>query len=317
MKLIKNISQITIYFIIATVLWTGVIGLLYYWMFLTDKQNSEGLALYQARAFFQEIITVRSWNAIHGGVYVPITETTQPNPYLEDSLRDIQTIDGMKLTKINPANMTRLISDIISKDADIRFHITSEKPIRPANAPDEWEKISLKLFSAGVPEKFEFIELHEDTNVFRYMAPLLVEKSCLQCHSKQGYKEGDIRGGISVTMNAENFLALQSRLFKQRTYSFVIIWIVGLFILGYGSSRLKKSEQEKLFVIDGLNHSLSEIRELKGLLPICSSCKKIRDDKGYWNQLEVYIQTHTDAKFTHGICPDCAKKLYPDYYDKK
>jgi len=59
------------------------------------------------------------------------------------------------------------------------------------------------------------------------------------------------------------------------------------------------------------------VKLLKGLLPICSSCKKIRDDKGYWNQIEGYIQTHTDAKFTHGIYPDCAKTIYPDYFDKK
>ncbi len=56
----------------------------------------------------------------------------------------------------------------------------------------------------------------------------------------------------------------------------------------------------------------AEIRALKGLLPICSSCKRIRDDKGYWNRIEEYIRANTDARFTHGICPDCARKLYPD-----
>jgi len=50
------------------------------------------------------------------------------------------------------------------------------------------------------------------------------------------------------------------------------------------------------------------------MLPICAACKKIRDDKGYWNQIESYIREHSEAEFSHGICPDCAKKLYPDYY---
>jgi hypothetical protein len=54
------------------------------------------------------------------------------------------------------------------------------------------------------------------------------------------------------------------------------------------------------------------VKSLSGLLPICASCKKIRDDKGYWSQVESYIQKHSDATFTHGICPDCVKKLYPD-----
>ncbi len=60
--------------------------------------------------------------------------------------------------------------------------------------------------------------------------------------------------------------------------------------------------------------ALAEVKELKGLLPICSSCKKIRDDSGYWNQIESYISDHSKAEFTHGICPDCARKLYPEFY---
>ena len=63
---------------------------------------------------------------------------------------------------------------------------------------------------------------------------------------------------------------------------------------------------------DKLMKALKEIKTLSGLLPICAACKKIRDDKGYWNQMEGYIQQHSDAQFSHGMCPDCAKKLYPD-----
>ena len=58
--------------------------------------------------------------------------------------------------------------------------------------------------------------------------------------------------------------------------------------------------------------AVSELKILSGLLPICASCKKVRDDKGYWNQIESYLKAHTEAEFSHGICPDCAKKLYPD-----
>jgi len=61
-----------------------------------------------------------------------------------------------------------------------------------------------------------------------------------------------------------------------------------------------------------LEKALSEIKVLSGFIPICASCKKIRDDKGYWNQIEVYIRDHSEAKFTHSICPTCATKLYPD-----
>ncbi|RME49425.1 MAG: response regulator [Caldilineae bacterium] len=63
-----------------------------------------------------------------------------------------------------------------------------------------------------------------------------------------------------------------------------------------------------------LQKALAEVKQLSGLLPICSSCKKIRDDEGYWHQVEVYIRDHTDADFSHGLCPDCAQKLYPDFF---
>jgi len=63
-----------------------------------------------------------------------------------------------------------------------------------------------------------------------------------------------------------------------------------------------------------LQKALAEVKRLSGLLPICSACKKIRDDEGYWHQVEVYIRDHSDADFSHGLCPDCAQKLYPDYF---
>ncbi len=78
----------------------------------------------------------------------------------------------------------------------------------------------------------------------------------------------------------------------------------------------KQIERERDQLIEDLQRSLAEVKTLSGMLPICSSCKKIRDDKGYWNQIEAYIHEHSDATFSHGICPDCTQKLYPDYFKK-
>lgn len=73
-------------------------------------------------------------------------------------------------------------------------------------------------------------------------------------------------------------------------------------------------EKRQIQLINELQMALSKVKQLSGLLPICSSCKKIRDDKGYWNQLETYIHDHSEAEFTHSICEECAKKLYPDFH---
>lgn len=78
---------------------------------------------------------------------------------------------------------------------------------------------------------------------------------------------------------------------------------------------LKKAHDEQKVLIQQLQESLSEIKTLTGLLPMCAHCKKIRDDKGYWEKVEVYIEDHSEAEFSHGICPDCIKKLYPELGD--
>lgn len=84
-------------------------------------------------------------------------------------------------------------------------------------------------------------------------------------------------------------------------------------------NEIDRLSREKDNKIDELKIALSEIKTLRGIIPICSSCKKIRDDKEHWNQIEMYIKEHSDAEFSHGICPECAEKLYPEYnpYKKK
>ena len=93
---------------------------------------------------------------------------------------------------------------------------------------------------------------------------------------------------------------------------------VALMRIQDGTARKKAEEglQQKALELEKANQelqaSLDNVKTLRGLLPICSSCKKIRDDKGYWNQIESYISDHSDADFSHSICPDCVKKLYPE-----
>jgi hypothetical protein len=298
--------------ILAGFVWTiaiaGVIG----WNISNSVSHTEALTTYQARAFFQQIVTARFWNATHGGIYVPITEKTMPNPYLDDPDRDKITVDGLKLTKVNPAYMTRQIGEIAFNKNLVWFHLTSPKPIRPQNAPESWELQALTLFTTGKKEYVQFTESDSGSKLFRYMAPLFVEHSCLKCHAKQGYKENDLRGGISVTIQADPIIKIQNREILNSFLAFLVIWGLGLLGIGGVSYRLIKDEKRREIIIAKLEDALSKVKQLSGLFPICASCKKIRDDKGYWNQIESYIKDHSEAEFSHGICPDCIKKLYPD-----
>ncbi len=97
-----------------------------------------------------------------------------------------------------------------------------------------------------------------------------------------------------------------------RSFVFFLFIVFGLYVHVMEKKR-KKVEEEREQLVNQLQDTLAHLKVLRGMLPICASCKKIRDDKGYWNQIESYIREHSEAEFSHGICPDCAKKLYPDY----
>ncbi|MGC2062116.1 MAG: diguanylate cyclase [Thermodesulfovibrionales bacterium] len=164
--------------------------------------------LSHARAYFETIVATRLWNANYGGVYVEKKDNVQSNPYIENP--DIRTQDGRTFTLRNPAMMTREISEYIGKDKDFAFHITSKKLINPSNKPDSFEIKALDAFERGQKEIYEIASINS-RKLFRYMGPLYVTKDCLSCHDRQGYTEGEVRGGISVSYNIDpTFRKLQA-----------------------------------------------------------------------------------------------------------
>ncbi|PUB77356.1 MAG: diguanylate cyclase [gamma proteobacterium symbiont of Ctena orbiculata] len=153
-----------------------------------------------ARLVFDHIALVREWNANHGGVYVPVSESTPPNRYLEVENREIVVDDRLTLTMVNPAYMTRQVAELATRSNGIQLHITSLNPIRPENSPSELEREALLFFESGESEEFSRLLAKKSGYRFFYMAPLMTTRACLRCHEKQGYVEGDLRGGISVTI---------------------------------------------------------------------------------------------------------------------
>lgn len=181
-----------------SIAWLIILAASFMFQYHDSEQTHRELILSTTRALFDNIVLTRQWNAKHGGVYVPVTKETQPNPYLlNDPLRDIKVNDTLTLTKVNPAYMTRQLDELLGMSGKFQIHITSLKVIRPENRPSPREQKALKSFEKGIKEVGEIIKEGEDTKFF-YMAPLKVEKACLKCHEKQGYKEGDVRGGISI-----------------------------------------------------------------------------------------------------------------------
>ena len=153
--------------------------------------------------------------------------------------------------------MTREISEYSEKEGLFKFHITSLNLLNPANKPDDFETRALFLFERGTKE-FSITEKKNNITYFRYMAPLYVEEECLQCHSNQGYKIGEVRGGISVTFDIEN---IRSKLETNTIYAIIFGLLSTSFLLGliflFTVRLMKKTSEiqqrfEHLAITDGL-----------------------------------------------------------------
>lgn len=166
---------------------------------ISTRNNREKIHLQACRSLFKQIEMVRSWNAQHNGVYIPVTESVKPNPYLNDPMRDIVVSPDLMLTKINPSLMTREISQLTEQQSGAIMRITSLNLLNPDNEALPHEQAALMQFEKGMPEKWLHMQ-GSGQSVFFYMAPLKTDDSCLQCHANQGYRTGDIRGGISITL---------------------------------------------------------------------------------------------------------------------
>ncbi|MBI5143278.1 MAG: DUF3365 domain-containing protein [Nitrospirae bacterium] len=285
-------------------------------LFMNMRESAlydRNLALFAAKSFFQEMVAARKWISAHGGVYVPVTEHFRPNPYLKDPLRDVKTTDGMALTKINPSYMTRLTAEILLSDGGPKVHLTSLNPVRPGNAPDAWERAALERLVGGEKELSEIV-MEDGGQYFRYIAPVIADESCLRCH--EGEKIGQIRGGISVTFSYAPYIAASSAQNRGHIINHVLFLITALAVVFMTGRGLLVSIRQEL-------EAMAHIRRLEGLLPICSSCKRIRTEDGdpmdqkSWQPMELYIGERSEAVFTHGICPDCMKRLYPDLAMRK
>src|SRR3989304_4360776 len=190
-----------------TVIWTVLVGSSLSWYFYEEHKHTIIDAETRARESINKDLVFRRWATGHGGVYVPATEETPPNPYLSHvPERDIVTPSGRLLTLINPAYMIRLLHEFGRKQYDIRGHLTSLNPFNPRNVPDSWEAEALRAFERGKTE-VSSVETMYGESYLRLMLPLVTEHGCLKCHAAQGYKEGDIRGGISVSVPLAPILA--------------------------------------------------------------------------------------------------------------
>lgn len=302
--MINNETMLKRYSLIGSALWTLVMAfsLAVSWYFLKEGFTNQLKA--RASEAIEKDLTYRMWNASHGGVYVPVNDKVIPNPHLVVPNRDLTATDGMRLTLVNPAYMTRMVNELQEIRRGITSHLTSLNPIRPQNAADQWESEALWQFENGAKEYFSFTTL-DGKPVFRSMEPFIVEESCLKCHSQQGYKLGQVRGGISVSIP----ILAASTDYQRSLFSIIagniIVWLIGVAVLWIGSKRLASSRQAEInaheysqrmllntngfiqSVLDAINANIAVIDEKGTILFVNLGWKRFADENGantenYW-----------------------------------
>ncbi|AYH41808.1 diguanylate cyclase [Azoarcus sp. DN11] len=212
------------YWVLPLGAWTVLVLLSLGLMLHHGETSAYATARQQGRDIFRMIEAMRLWNSRAGGVLVRRSESTPPNPYLELPERDPVTTSGIPLTTVNPAYMTRQMAGMIEQESGIRIHITSLRPINPGNIADPWETRALQAFEqAGEQERSEILD-EGGGPLIRYMAPLFVREECLNCHQKQNYRVGDVRGGISVSIPAADFVARAEGARRQLLVTHAAVW---------------------------------------------------------------------------------------------
>ena len=208
--------------------WTVIVIVSLSWNYRVTRLNNIEKARLVARSFYDLTLEFRRWGSLHGGVYVPVTDTLQPNPYLTVAERDITTTTGRKLTLVNPAWMTRQVFELISRHSTLPIisHLTSLMYVNPVNRPDVWEEQALKDFERGLKEQSSETVMNDEPYM-RIMRPFKTEQACLKCHGHQGYKIGDIRGGISIAVPLRPHFEAEAKEQKALLLSHVFFWFIG------------------------------------------------------------------------------------------
>jgi len=209
------------------------------------RETTREMALQSALAHFNKDQAFRFWATAHGGVYVPVGEKTSPNPQLSHlPERDIPLPSGKRLTLMNPAYMLRQMQEEFAQLYEVCGHITSLYPLRPENQPDPWERRALEAFESGVQEVVEFSSI-EGEPFLRLMRPMSTQEGCLKCHAVQGYKVGDVRGGVGVALPLTPYLVREHHQTVRLSVTHGIMLTLGLAGIFLGHSRLAKGVVER------------------------------------------------------------------------
>jgi signal transduction histidine kinase len=239
-------SSILRYMIAVIIIWTTTLVGSLVWNINNEKKQRYEMALHTARANFNKDQAYRFWATKHGGVYVQPTEKTPPNPYLAHlPHRDVVTTKGTKLTLMNPAYMLREMMEDYAQLYGITGRIVGLVALNPKNIADDWESKAIRLFQTNtVDEVIELADLNDIPHL-RLIRPMRMKSGCMLCHQHLGFKVGDVRGAVGVSIPMTTYSKLGNIIIQDLIITHLIIYLLGLMMIIYIAYRVYLNIQER------------------------------------------------------------------------
>jgi len=309
-----TIPWLTTYVWLLIVSWTVVISASVTWNLLNQNESMREIALSEARAYFKKDQAFRLWATSHGGVYVPSDERTPPSPYLAHVPgRDIETPSGVLLTLMNPSYALRQLNEEFTELYGVAGHITSLKPLRPQNAPDDWERAALIAFDDGEKEVTDFAEVGGEPHL-RLMGLLPTEEDCLRCHANQGYQVGDVIGGVGVSVPMTHLLAVKREQAAVVVLGHGGLWFLGLLGIGLGARQISQRIRER----DQAREARARFERLLSPVlaeKVVSGDLQVRLGGELYDASILFIDIREFTPMSEGAAPAAIVELLNEYFE--
>jgi PAS domain S-box-containing protein len=288
--------------------WSLLVAASAIWNLHENYRSNYDKALIEARTIFEHNLAYRRWNSMHGGVYAKVGDTNKPNPHIMLSDRDVTLLNGIRLTMINPFQMTKQAYDLLrqqSPELAVLNRTISLNPLNPENTPDKWEAKGLHGFDEGKGPLSEITTI-DGAPYMRLMSPYITEEKCLACHQQQGYKVGDVRGGMSIAVPMQPYYESAAAGRKIIMTTHIFLWLLGmvtimLFFSGVRNYKIAiKDKEEKFRIVSEFAYNfeywMNEKKQLSFISPSCERITGYTRKEFEQNENLMFDMIHPDDK---------------------
>lgn len=266
--------------LLILLVWTAIFTFSLWVNINHEKETVEQLAINEIRSNFEDIDTFRHWIASQGGIYVPVNDDIKPNQSLSHlAERDITTESGRLLTLVNTPYLLRQLTQ--KNQSSFSAHMTSLSPLNPTNKADDWERKALISFNEGNNEHCEIVDYKNEPHM-RLIRPAKFEARCSSCHFDKQYKDGDVLGGLTVSVPVQPYFDESAIIINKLSFTHGALWFLGVSGIGLAFRSQRKHETKRRQNEDYLRQSSVAFNNLnEGLMITDSNMKTIVVNKAF------------------------------------